>query len=82
MNLVLNIRSLLPSHFSALDLQGVAEDETLEGQRSTEIFATSLQHFPNGRFITDGEYIIYTTICWRNKVLGSGSSFAKTTNSN
>jgi hypothetical protein len=32
---------------------------------STEIHATSLQHSPNGRFITvvgDGEYIIYTAL--------------------
>lgn len=76
------------------DLQGVADDETPEGQRiplsvrelgTTEIFATSLQHCPNGRFITvvgDGEYIIYTALTCRNKAFGSGSSFAWATDSN
>lgn len=46
---------------------------------STEIFATSLLHSPNGRFVTvvgDGEYIIYTALAWRNKSFGNGISFA------
>ena len=46
---------------------------------STEIFATSLLHSPNGRFVTvvgDGEYIIYTSLAWRNKSFGNGISFA------
>lgn len=75
------------------DLQGAANDETPEGQRiplsvrelgTTEIFATSLQHSPNGRFITvvgDGEYIIYTALACRNKAFGSGSSFIWATDS-
>jgi coatomer subunit beta' len=44
---------------------------------STEIFATSLLHSPNGQFVVgDGEYIIYTSLAWRNKSLGNGISFA------
>jgi len=75
------------------NLQGAADDETPEGRiplsvrelGTTEIYATSLQHSPNGRFITvvgDGEYIIYTVLAWRNKVFGNGSSLAWTTDSN
>ena len=46
---------------------------------SIEIFATSLMHSPNGRFVTvvgDGEYITYTALSWRNKSFGNGISFA------
>ncbi|KAM0745592.1 Coatomer, beta' subunit [Meredithblackwellia eburnea MCA 4105] len=52
---------------------------------NTEIFAQTLQHSPNGRFITvcgDGEYIIYTALAWRNKSFGSGVGFAWATDSN
>lgn len=52
---------------------------------STEIFASSLNHSPNGRFVTvvgDGEYIIYTALAWRNKSFGNGSSFAWAHDSN
>lgn len=52
---------------------------------STEIFATSLLHSPNGRFVTvvgDGEYIIYTALAWRNKSFGNGISFAWAPDSN
>jgi len=78
----------------SVNLQGAADDETPEGQRiplsvrelgTTEIFATSLQHSPNRRFITvvgDGEYIIYTALAWRNKAFGSGYSLVWTTDSN
>ena len=33
----------------------------------------TLQHNPNGRFVTvcgDGEYIVYTALAWRNKSFG------------
>lgn len=72
----------------SVNSQGAADDETPEGQRiplsvrelgTSEIYATSLQHSPNGRFIAvvgDGEYINYTVLAWRNKVFGTGSSFA------
>lgn len=52
---------------------------------STEIFATSIIHSPNGRFVTvvgDGEYITYTALAWRNKAFGSGLSFAWSSDSN
>ncbi|KAI0033319.1 coatomer protein [Vararia minispora EC-137] len=52
---------------------------------NTEIYATSLMHSPNGRFVTvvgDGEYIIYTALAWRNKAFGQGSSFAWAGDSN
>lgn len=52
---------------------------------STEVFPTSLQHSPNGRFVTvvgDGEYIVYTSLAWRNKAFGSGTGFAWGSDSN
>lgn len=52
---------------------------------STEIFATTISHSPNGRFVTvvgDGEYIVYTALAWRNKAFGNGSSFAWAGDSN
>lgn len=52
---------------------------------TTEVYPQSLQHSPNGRFVTvvgDGEYIIYTSLAWRNKAFGSGTSFAWATDSN
>ncbi|PFH50394.1 hypothetical protein AMATHDRAFT_145122 [Amanita thiersii Skay4041] len=73
--------------FSFQTMQGTATP-TSDGARipisskeigSTELFATSLLHSPNGRFVTvvgDGEYIIYTALAWRNKAFGNGSSFA------
>ncbi|KAL7424314.1 Coatomer subunit beta' [Cryptotrichosporon argae] len=72
-----------------------ADGETVaDGQRlsvplrdlgTTEVYPQSLQHSPNGRFVTvcgDGEYIIYTSLAWRNKAFGSGTSFAWATDSN
>ncbi len=38
--------------------------------------AQSLQHNPNGRFVTvcgDGEFVVYTALAWRNKSFGSVS---------
>jgi coatomer subunit beta' len=76
------------------NLQTVPEETTAEGSRihvpvkeigSTEIFATSLIHSPNGRFVTvvgDGEYIIYTALAWRNKTFGGAISFAWALDSN
>ncbi|KAJ3570475.1 hypothetical protein NP233_g4378 [Leucocoprinus birnbaumii] len=52
---------------------------------STEIFASSLLHSPNGRFVTvvgDGEYIIYTALAWRNKSFGNSISFTWAPDSN
>lgn len=76
------------------NLQSASDDATPDGHRiplssreigSSEIFATSLSHSPNGRFVTvvgDGEYIIYTALAWRNKAFGTGSSFAWAGDSN
>lgn len=72
----------------------IQEDTVAEGSRiplttkeigTTEIFATSLIHSPNGRFVTvvgDGEYITYTALAWRNKSFGNGISFAWAPDSN
>lgn len=52
---------------------------------TTEVYPQSLQHSPNGRFVTvcgDGEYIIYTALAWRNKAFGPGTSFAWASDSN
>lgn len=76
------------------NLQTMQNDRTPEGtwipvsikeMGSTEIFATSLIHSRNGRFVTvvgDGEYIIYTALAWRNKSFGNGVSFAWANDSN
>ncbi|KAF9260701.1 coatomer protein [Marasmius fiardii PR-910] len=52
---------------------------------STEVYASSIIHSPNGRFVTvvgDGEYITYTALAWRNKSFGNGISFAWAPDSN
>ncbi|KAI9136629.1 coatomer WD associated region-domain-containing protein [Paraphysoderma sedebokerense] len=44
-----------------------------------ELYAQSLLHSPNGRFVVvcgDGEYIVYTALAWRNKSYGSAVEFA------
>lgn len=76
------------------NLQSVADDVVTDGQRlaiqprelgTTDMLPQSLQHSPNGRFVTavgDGEYIIYTSLAWRNKAFGSGTSFAWASDSN
>ncbi|OXG44894.1 coatomer beta' subunit [Cryptococcus neoformans Bt120] len=77
------------------NLSTLSDSEPLEdGQRvplplrdlgTTEVYPQSLQHSPNGRFVTvcgDGEYIIYTSLAWRNKAFGNGSSFAWAGDSN
>ncbi|KAH7923637.1 Coatomer, beta' subunit [Leucogyrophana mollusca] len=76
------------------NIQTLQDDTTPEGNRiplsikeigSTEIFASTLIHSPNGRFVTvvgDGEYIIYTALAWRNKSFGNGVSFAWANDSN
>jgi len=76
------------------NLQTIQEEIVVEGNRiplsikelgTTEIYATSLNHSPNGRFVTvvgDGEYIVYTALAWRNKAFGNGNSFAWAGDSN
>ncbi|QKX60639.1 uncharacterized protein TRUGW13939_07785, partial [Talaromyces rugulosus] len=46
---------------------------------SCEIYPQTLDHSPNGRFVSvcgDGEYIIYTALAWRNKAFGQALDFA------
>lgn len=73
---------------------GTESEPVEDGQRlnvsmrelgTTEVYPQSLQHSPNGRFVTvcgDGEYIIYTALAWRNKAFGTGTSFAWASDSN
>jgi coatomer subunit beta' len=47
-----------------------------------EVFPSVLKHSPNGRFVAvcgDGEYIIYTSLAWRNKEFGSALDFVWST---
>ncbi|RXK37407.1 coatomer beta' subunit [Tremella mesenterica] len=82
---------ILTANVSSLGVEG---DAIEDGQRihvslrdlgTTEVYPQSLQHSPNGRFVTvcgDGEYIIYTALAWRNKAFGPGTSFAWAGDSN
>lgn len=52
---------------------------------SVEVFPNSLVHSPNGRFVTvtgDDEYIIYTSLAWRNKMYGHALDFVWAQDSN
>jgi coatomer subunit beta' len=43
-----------------------------------EVFPQMLKHNSNGRFVVvcgEGEYIIYTSLAWRNKSFGTGLEF-------
>lgn len=86
---------MLPRYaFAAKGSNYATDNESPDGQRlalppkelgSTEVYPSTLQHSPNGRFVTvcgDGEYIIYTALAWRNKAFGSGTSFAWAGDSN
>lgn len=65
-----------------------ANEEIPDGQRlllsskelgHCELYPQSLLHSPNGRFVAvcgDGEYIIYTSLAWRNKTFGKGIELA------
>ena len=68
-------------------LQTAVEDATSEDARIPATARTwvngnmryAVVRSPNGRFVTvvgDGEYIIYTSLAWRNKAFGPGNSFA------
>lgn len=82
------------SEIVTTNLSGAADESYDDGQKvvsavrelgTTEIYAQSLQHSPNGRFVTvcgDGEYIVYTSLAWRNKAFGSGLGFAWANDSN
>jgi coatomer subunit beta' len=46
---------------------------------TSEFFPQILKHSNNGRFVAvcgDGEFIIYTSVAWRNKSFGKGLEFA------
>lgn len=52
---------------------------------SVEVFPNSLVHSPNGRFVAvtgDDEYIIYTSLAWRNKMYGQALDFVWSQDSN
>jgi coatomer subunit beta' len=52
---------------------------------SVEVFPNSLVHSPNGRFVSvtgDDEYIIYTSLAWRNKMYGKALDFVWAQDSN
>ena len=52
---------------------------------SVEVFPNSLVHSPNGRFVAvtgDDEYIIYTSLAWRNKMYGQALDFIWAQDSN
>ncbi|GAA5856561.1 hypothetical protein JCM9279_005499 [Rhodotorula babjevae] len=77
-----------------LALHSTPDDTVPDGQQlsipsrelgNTEVYASTLEHSPNGRFVTvcgDGEYIIYTALAWRNKAFGQGVGFAWASDSN
>ena len=76
------------------NLQTIDENYLIDGHKipssarelgNTEVFPQTIDHSPNGRFVTvcgDGEYIIYTALAWRNKSFGLGTSFGWSFDSN
>ncbi|KAG0661028.1 Coatomer subunit beta' [Maudiozyma exigua] len=45
---------------------------------SVDIYPQNMAHSPNGRFVAvigDGEYVIYTSLAWRNKAFGNCKDF-------
>jgi len=64
---------------------GAPINPTTKELGTCEIYPSTLTHSPNGRFCAvcgDGEYIIYTSLAWRNKSFGSALDFAWAANSN
>ena len=46
---------------------------------TSDVFPQNLQHSPDGRLVAvwgDGEYVIYSTIGWRNRAFGRGTEIA------
>ncbi|KAL4457362.1 hypothetical protein ABPG75_012227 [Micractinium tetrahymenae] len=70
-----------------VNVKSLGDVEETDGERlplavkdlgSSDIYPQSLQHSPNGRFVTvcgDGEYVIYTALAWRNKSFGQALEF-------
>ncbi len=66
-------------------LQGERLPLAVKDLGSCDLYPQSLQHNPNGRFVTvcgDGEYIIYTALAWRNKSFGTAVEFVWAYDSN
>mmetsp|Transcript_1936 Transcript_1936/g.2994 ORF Transcript_1936/g.2994 Transcript_1936/m.2994 type:complete len:1036 (+) Transcript_1936:110-3217(+) len=71
-----NIKSLGPD-FEMVD--GERLPLAVKDLGSSDLYPQSLQHNPNGRFVTvcgDGEFVVYTALAWRNKSFGTGLEFA------
>lgn len=69
----------------AVLLQGERLPLAVKDLGSCDLYPQSLQHNPNGRFVTvcgDGEYIIYTALAWRNKSFGTAAEFVWADESN
>ncbi|KAL6942413.1 hypothetical protein ACO0QE_003588 [Hanseniaspora vineae] len=52
---------------------------------NVDVYPTAIKHSPNGRNVAvlgDGEYIIYTSLAWRNKAFGKCQDFAWAPDSN
>ena len=76
-------RNALQSQRAAAPRRSCAAGLQADGERlplaikdlgSCDLYPQSLQHNPNGRFVTvcgEGEYIVYTALAWRNKSFGS-----------
>ena len=71
------------------DLLNVKDGERLplssKDLGNCEVYPQTLEHSPNGRFAVvcgDGEYIIYTSLSWRNKSFGSALEFVWAQDSN
>lgn len=75
------------NEIQTVNLKQLAGEEIVDGERlaltikelgSCDLYPQTLQHSPNGRFVTvcgDGEYVIYTALAWRNKSFGTGQEF-------
>ncbi|KAK9807397.1 hypothetical protein WJX73_000390 [Symbiochloris irregularis] len=75
------------NEIQTVNVKSLGADQEADGERlplavkdlgSCDLYPQSLQHNPNGRFVTvcgDGEYIIYTALAWRNKSFGTALEF-------
>eukprot|EP00955_Chlamydomonas_euryale_P012201 131158-Chlamydomonas_euryale.AAC.14 len=83
------------SEIQTVNIKSLGADyEMADGERlplavkdlgSSDAYPQSLQHNPNGRFVTvcgDGEFVVYTALAWRNKAFGHALEFAWSADSN
>lgn len=83
------------SEIQTVNIKSLGPDyEMVDGERlplavkdlgSSDAYPQSLQHGPNGRFVTvcgDGEFVVYTALAWRNKSFGQALDFAWSADSN